>query len=91
MGSTSESGRRGSPSKGSGPAPTSRLPTAHEALRPVPTLVQRCVSQLRIRDLVTYQPPSKYWVLQWYEMAIFLGAALVLVGFCFWFVRRRLV
>jgi flagellar biogenesis protein FliO len=40
---------------------------------------------------VTYQPASKYRAFQWYEMAIFLGAALILVGFCIWFVRRRLL
>lgn len=39
---------------------------------------------------VTYQPASRFWDFQWYEMAIFLGLAAILVGFCFWWVRRRL-
>jgi hypothetical protein len=39
---------------------------------------------------VTYQPADRYWAFQWYEMAIFLGIALVLNGFCFWWVRHRL-
>ncbi|MGH7732740.1 MAG: hypothetical protein ACREOE_03315, partial [Gemmatimonadales bacterium] len=51
--------------------------------------VQKCLAQLRIRDVVTYQPASRYWTLQWYELAIYLGLALILAGVCFWWVRRR--
>lgn len=47
-----------------------------------------CIGQLR--ELLVYQPASRYWAFQWYEMAIFLGLALVLAGFCFWWVRERL-
>lgn len=36
------------------------------------------------------QPANRYWTLQWYEFAIFLGVALILVGVCFYGVRRRL-
>jgi hypothetical protein len=39
--------------------------------------------------VATYQPGSRYWNFQWSETAIFLGAALVLAGLCFWWVRRR--
>jgi hypothetical protein len=53
-------------------------------------LVQKCVTQLRIRDVLTYQPASRYWAFQWYELAIYLGLALLLAGACFWWVRRRL-
>ena len=41
-------------------------------------------------QLVTYQPASRYWELQGCEPAIFLGAALLLGGFCLWYVRRHL-
>ena len=40
-------------------------------------------------ELVTYQPAGRYWAFQWYELAIYLGAALILVGACVWRVRRR--
>ena len=43
----------------------------------------------RFHEVVTYQPASRYWAFQWYELAIFLGAALILAGVCFWDVRRR--
>jgi hypothetical protein len=42
----------------------------------------------RFHQLVTYQPASRYWPMQWYELAIFLGFAIVLGGFCFWRIRR---
>lgn len=53
---------------------------------------QACVSQLsaKFHLAVTYQPPSRYWPLQGYETAIFLGLALAVTGFCFWWVRHRL-
>jgi hypothetical protein len=39
---------------------------------------------------VTYQPASRYWPLQWAELSLFLALALVLAGFCSWWIRRRL-
>ncbi len=36
----------------------------------------------------TYQPPSRYWPLQWSESGIFMAAALVLVGVSLWRIRR---
>jgi hypothetical protein len=39
---------------------------------------------------VTYQPAGRFWALQAYETAIFVGLALLLSGFSFWWLRRRL-
>jgi hypothetical protein len=47
-----------------------------------------CIGKLR--EVLVYQPASRYWAFQWYEMAIFIGLAVVLSGICFWGVRRRL-
>jgi hypothetical protein len=52
--------------------------------------IQDCMNRLGIREVVTYQPLSRYWPLQWDETLIFTGLAIVLAGFCFWQVRRRL-
>lgn len=41
-------------------------------------------------EVVAYQPASRYWAFQWFELAIFLGAALVLGGLCLWRVPRHL-
>jgi ABC-type transport system involved in multi-copper enzyme maturation permease subunit len=53
---------------------------------------QACIDQLsaKFHLAVTYEPASRYWPLQGYETAIFVGLTLVLVGFCFWWVRHRL-
>lgn len=48
------------------------------------------LGRLHLRQVVTYQPASRYWAFQWYETGIFLFLALALAGFCFWWVRRRL-
>ena len=34
------------------------------------------------------QPASRYWPLQWYELAIFLSAAVILADVCLWRIRR---
>jgi hypothetical protein len=47
-----------------------------------------CIGKLR--EVLVYQPASRYWAFQWYEMAIFLGLAVILVGLCFWWIRRRI-
>lgn len=60
--------------------------------RPSPASIQHayqiCLAQYR--QVQVYQPDSRYWPFQWYETAIFVGLALILTGFCFWWVRRHL-
>jgi hypothetical protein len=56
-----------------------------------PHNVQHCVNELGIREILTYQPIGHYWALQWSELAIYLGAAIVVGGVCMWWVVRRLV
>ncbi len=51
--------------------------------------VQECYARLDIRQVLTYQPTSHYWPLQWYELAIFTGLALVLAVATFVWLRRR--
>jgi hypothetical protein len=69
--------------------------TCHGITPPTPggpevgPLIQKCFDQLHIRDVLTYQPAVRYWPFQWYELAIFLALAIVLVTLCFWWVQRR--
>jgi hypothetical protein len=58
--------------------------------RAVTNAIQECLDKLHIREVVTYQPANRYWAFQWYETAIFFGLALLLAGFCLWWVRRWL-
>ncbi len=56
------------------------------------TTFNNCIDQIanHYRLIVAYQPANRYWTFQWYETAIFVGLALILAGFCFWWVPRRL-
>lgn len=51
-------------------------------------LVARCVDQLHLSNMVTYQPASRYWPFQMYESLIFLALAITLGAFTVWWVRR---
>lgn len=42
-----------------------------------------------LRQLLSYQPASRYWAFQGYETALFLALALALAGFCVWRVGHR--
>jgi ABC-2 family transporter protein len=42
-----------------------------------------------LRQVVTYQPASRFWPLQWAETAIYLAASAGLGGICIWRIRRR--
>ena len=50
---------------------------------------QAALGARHLRDLITYQPASRFWALQWYETGIFVALALALAGFCFWWLQRR--
>jgi hypothetical protein len=49
-----------------------------------------CIDKLGIKEVLTYQPSSRFWAFQWDETALFVGFALALAGFSVWWVRRRL-
>jgi ABC-type transport system involved in multi-copper enzyme maturation permease subunit len=48
------------------------------------------LARLHLRQVVTYQPGSRYWAFQWSETAIYVLLALLLAGFCTWWINRRL-
>ena len=54
--------------------------------------LQECITKVgtSFHDVVTFQPGSHYWPLQWYEMAVYVGAACVLGAVSLWWVRRRI-
>jgi hypothetical protein len=61
-----------------------------KAPQAVVNALQDCVAKIgtTYHQALAYQPASHYWPLQWYELAIFLGAALVLAAACLWRIRR---
>jgi len=75
----------GGPGPGGGSSRIQASAGAQQAL-------ENCVVKVgaRFHELVRYQPSSHYWALQSYELAFFLGAAVLLGGFSLWWVRNRL-
>jgi hypothetical protein len=45
----------------------------------------------QFHQVLTYHPASRYWAFQSYETALFAGLAVLLIGFCFWWIRTRRV
>ena len=65
-------------------------PAAEAAERPpLATCFQRLADE-GYRQLISYQPDSRFWALQWREAGLFLALAFALSGFCFWRIRRDL-
>jgi hypothetical protein len=50
----------------------------------------QCLASHGIGIAVTYLPASRYWPIQWTETGIYLALALVLAGFSYWRLGRRL-
>jgi hypothetical protein len=46
------------------------------------------LARLHFRQVVTYQPASRYWAFQCAETGLYLLRAIVLAGFCIWRVSR---
>ena len=55
---------------------------------PLPGCIARLTSTYH--EVVTYQPASRYWPLQWVELGAYIAVALALVGVSVWWVRHRL-
>ena len=54
-----------------------------------PQACNNWIASKHLRQLVTYQPASRFWPLQWIETAIYLALAGALGWICAWQVRRR--
>jgi len=63
--------------------PAGAVPIAKDALQP-------CLDRLGIREVFEIQPANRFWTFQFIEAGLFVLAALALIGFAFWWVRRRL-
>ena len=66
-----------------GPAPPARMSNTAPF-----TECEAALGRLDLRQLVTYQPASRYWAFQWYETGVFLVLAGALCGCCAGRIRR---
>jgi hypothetical protein len=61
-----------------------------------PAVAQEALQQCGVKvdsafhEVITYQPGSRYWDLQWVELGIYLAGPVILAGLCVWWIRRRL-
>jgi hypothetical protein len=65
-----------------------RTPHACQDPTASPVACDDAINQLHLKELVTYQPASRYWAFQWYETSGYLAVAVVLVGLCLRRIRR---
>lgn len=47
------------------------------------------IDSLGLRQDVEFHPDSHFWPLQWIETGILVAVTGLLIGFCFWWIRRR--
>ena len=77
---------------GVGSCPGVKLPTGQGPDLESPSVehaFDACVRHHGLRELLTYQSASRFWPFQWYETAIFLALALILIGVCWWWLIGR--
>jgi hypothetical protein len=48
------------------------------------------LARLRLRELISYEPASRFWTFQWVETGVFAALALALAGCCLWWLIRRI-
>jgi hypothetical protein len=71
------------------PVPTG-TGSSHGPTAAVEHAVQTCINSFHLRQVMAYQPASRYWTFQWMESGIFVALALGLAVCTIWWVRRRL-
>jgi hypothetical protein len=64
-------------------------PATSACLSGSPRACTAWLASKNLRQLVTFQPASRFWALQWYEAAIFILLAAALAGVCAWRISRR--
>jgi hypothetical protein len=48
------------------------------------------LARLHLRELISYEPASRFWTFQWVETGIFVALALALAATCIWWLVRRI-
>jgi hypothetical protein len=73
---------------GVGSCPNLRAPTQYGDFQGVNPLVARCVNQMHLSWVTTYQPANRYWPFQIEEALLFFALALAVGAFAVWWIRR---
>jgi ABC-2 family transporter protein len=73
------------------PLPPAHLGT-HINIGPDPAMMKAattCINSFHLQSLFTYQPASRFWMFQWYELGSFMVLSVLLSALSVWWVRRR--
>jgi len=54
-----------------------------------PNACNASIAALHLRALISYEPASRFWPLQWTETGIFVVLAMALAAFCAWRIGKR--
>jgi hypothetical protein len=73
------------------PASLSNAPQCAPSLGKDITSCLNLIAAKGYRQESIYHLPSQFWRMQWTEAGLYAGATAGLVGFCFWWLRRRVV
>ena len=66
-----------------------QVPAIPACLGSNPQPCTAALARLHLRELISYEPASRFWTFQWVETGIFLALALALAGLCVWWLSRR--
>jgi len=47
---------------------------------------QQCITSFHLHELISYQPVSRYWSFQWYELSSYVVLSLILSTFSVWWI-----
>ncbi len=48
-----------------------------------------CINSFHLQSVFTYQPASRFWMFQWYELGSYVVLSALLVSLSVWWIRRR--
>jgi hypothetical protein len=51
--------------------------------------LSKCVASFHLTNYLSYQPASRYWMFQWYELGLYVVLSALLVAFSVWWMQRR--
>jgi hypothetical protein len=74
------------------PSPPAHLVGQHINVGPNPMMMKAmttCLNSFHVQSLFTYQPASRFWTFQWYELGSYVVLSALLACVSVWWVRRR--
>jgi hypothetical protein len=74
------------------PSPPAHLVGQHINVGPNPVMLKAmttCLNSFHLQSLFTYQPASRFWMFQWYELASYVVLSALLAVLSVWSIRRR--